>query len=306
MAHAWDQTITITQDLAKQLIEQQTPLKVFSLEILGQGFDNSAYLVNKEFVFRFPRRQLGVQNLENEISVLPYIATKVTFPFSCPYYIGKPSDMYPAPFAGYKIVPGTVLSNTQAKFISDENFTRTLAAWIKQLHCVPVLTNHAIDLKDTFKRYEINETLEKAQARILHYEPHFIAAGFNKNDLGIIAKKLSDLNYSSLEKSVYVHGDLYSRHLLIDSQKKLSGIIDFGDIHIGNPAIDLSVISSQPVYDPVSQIVYATTRNQVSDVWVNGKHLLAKYRLTAMDEAKLRDKAIEWHDKISATDLKSG
>ncbi len=64
-------------------------------------------------------------------------------------------------------------------------------------------------------------------------------------------------------------------------------------------AIDLSAISSQPVYDPVSQIVYATTRNQVSDVWVNGKHLLAKYQLTGMNEAALRDKAVEWHDRIS-------
>ncbi|OGI48290.1 MAG: hypothetical protein A2W42_06330 [Candidatus Muproteobacteria bacterium RIFCSPHIGHO2_01_60_12] len=63
-------------------------------------------------------------------------------------------------------------------------------------------------------------------------------------------------------------------------------------------AIDLSAISSQPVYDPVSQIVYATTRNQVSDVWVNGKHLLANYHLTGMDEAALRDKAVQWHDKI--------
>ena len=70
-------------------------------------------------------------------------------------------------------------------------------------------------------------------------------------------------------------------------------------------AIDLSEISSQPVYDPVSQIVYATTRNQVSDVWVNGKHLLAKYRLTGMDEEKLRRKAAEWHGKISAADRKA-
>jgi 5-methylthioadenosine/S-adenosylhomocysteine deaminase len=70
-------------------------------------------------------------------------------------------------------------------------------------------------------------------------------------------------------------------------------------------AIDLSAISSQPVYDPVSQIVYATTRNQVSDVWVNGKHLLAKYRLTGMNEENLREKAIEWHGKISAADRKA-
>ena len=63
-------------------------------------------------------------------------------------------------------------------------------------------------------------------------------------------------------------------------------------------AIDLSSITSQPVYDPVSQIVYATTRNQVSDVWVNGKRMVTNYHLTGMDETALRDKAIEWHDKI--------
>jgi 5-methylthioadenosine/S-adenosylhomocysteine deaminase len=65
-------------------------------------------------------------------------------------------------------------------------------------------------------------------------------------------------------------------------------------------SIDLSAISSQPVYDPVSQIVYATTRNQVSDVWVNGRHLLANYHLTSLDEAALRDKARAWRDKIRA------
>ena len=63
-------------------------------------------------------------------------------------------------------------------------------------------------------------------------------------------------------------------------------------------AIDLSAISSQPVYDPVSQIVYTATRDQVSDVWVNGRHLLAKHQLTSLDEAALRDKAQAWHDKI--------
>ena len=63
-------------------------------------------------------------------------------------------------------------------------------------------------------------------------------------------------------------------------------------------AIDLSAISSQPVYDPVSQIVYTATRDQVSDVWVNGRHLLASHRLATLDETALREKAVQWHDKI--------
>jgi aminoglycoside phosphotransferase (APT) family kinase protein len=38
-----------------------------------------------------------------------------------------------------------------------------------------------------------------------------------------------------------VHGDLYARHLLLDEQARLCGVIDWGDIHVGHPAVDLSV-----------------------------------------------------------------
>jgi 5-methylthioadenosine/S-adenosylhomocysteine deaminase len=67
-------------------------------------------------------------------------------------------------------------------------------------------------------------------------------------------------------------------------------------------AIDLSDISSQPVYDPVSQIVYTATRDQVTDVWVAGRRLLAGRRLTTLDEDAIRRKAAVWRDKIAASD----
>jgi 5-methylthioadenosine/S-adenosylhomocysteine deaminase len=65
-------------------------------------------------------------------------------------------------------------------------------------------------------------------------------------------------------------------------------------------AIDLSAITSQPVYDPISQIAYSAGRDQVSDVWVHGKRLLKDRRLTTLDEASILDKASRWRDKIRA------
>jgi 5-methylthioadenosine/S-adenosylhomocysteine deaminase len=65
-------------------------------------------------------------------------------------------------------------------------------------------------------------------------------------------------------------------------------------------AIDLSSLSTQPVYDPVSQIVYSATRDQVSDVWVNGKRLLDKGQLRTFDEDELKRKASGWRDRIHA------
>jgi 5-methylthioadenosine/S-adenosylhomocysteine deaminase len=45
--------------------------------------------------------------------------------------------------------------------------------------------------------------------------------------------------------------------------------------------------------------VYATTRDQVTDVWVAGKRLLSERKLTTIDEDALLAKAREWQDKVS-------
>ena len=42
----------------------------------------------------------------------------------------------------------------------------------------------------------------------------------------------------------WVHGDLYARHLLVDEARKVTGVIDWGDVHLGDPALDLSVAIS--------------------------------------------------------------
>ena len=63
-------------------------------------------------------------------------------------------------------------------------------------------------------------------------------------------------------------------------------------------AINLSELETQPLYDPVSQIVYATTRNQVTDVWVAGKQLLKNRELTTINEERTKQKAKYWQEKI--------
>ncbi len=64
-------------------------------------------------------------------------------------------------------------------------------------------------------------------------------------------------------------------------------------------AIDLGALETQPLYHPVSQIVYAASRRQISDVWVNGRHLLKDGRMTTLEESRMIDLARAWQDKIS-------
>ena len=67
-------------------------------------------------------------------------------------------------------------------------------------------------------------------------------------------------------------------------------------------AVDLGGLESRPVYHPVSQIVYATNRERVTDVWVAGRHVVKERRLTTLDEAAILAATQEWREKIAAGD----
>jgi len=63
-------------------------------------------------------------------------------------------------------------------------------------------------------------------------------------------------------------------------------------------AVDLGGIENQPVYNPISHLVYAVTRDAVNDVWVAGKQLLKNKKLTTIDAQSLSEKATEWGVRI--------
>jgi 5-methylthioadenosine/S-adenosylhomocysteine deaminase len=67
-------------------------------------------------------------------------------------------------------------------------------------------------------------------------------------------------------------------------------------------AVRLDALETQPLYDPVSQLVYATGRHQVSDVWVAGRQLLRERVLTTLDEAAILRNARAWQSRIAAAD----
>ncbi|MGZ0718228.1 TRZ/ATZ family hydrolase [Pseudomonas palleroniana] len=78
---------------------------------------------------------------------------------------------------------------------------------------------------------------------------------------------------------------------------------EIGSLEVGKAAdmvaFDLSGLAQQPIYDPVSQLIYATGRDCAKHLWVAGKQLLDDRRLTRMNEPELIASAIEWGRRIS-------
>jgi len=76
-----------------------------------------------------------------------------------------------------------------------------------------------------------------------------------------------------------------------------------GSIEVGKQAdlacVDMDPLETQPMYEAVSQLVYATGRHQVSDVWVAGVAKLADGALVDMDVPAIRAKTRRWRERIA-------
>lgn len=77
-----------------------------------------------------------------------------------------------------------------------------------------------------------------------------------------------------------------------------------GSIEPGKQAdlvcVDLSALETQPLHHVVSQLIYATGRHQVSDVWIAGKPKLVRRELVDMDMAGILANAKQWQARIAA------
>lgn len=91
----------------------------------------------------------------------------------------------------------------------------------------------------------------------------------------------------------------------INGAKALGLDSEIGSLEIGKSAditaVDLGGIENQPVYCPVSQLIYSAGRENVTNVWVAGNHLLKDKELTTLDEKSILQKAAYWREKIVST-----
>lgn len=239
MSPVWDPECIVSAELALKLVSEQFPqLERRSIEVLGTGFDNTAYLINGEFVFRFPRREIAVALLVRESEALPRIAHRIPLSVPVPEWIGRPSDVYKWPFAGYRMVPGRTACG--ACLTDDERASAApiLAKFLRELHKIDVeearlwgIGDDTLGKIDRTKRIpQLIDNLNAIGSRLSQRELLLLRS---------IVGRASQITPDSVHK--LLHGDLYARHLIVDDGNEVAAVIDWGDLHIGDPAVDLSI-----------------------------------------------------------------
>lgn len=237
----------ISQSDVARLIENGFPeLSPLTLRVLGEGWDNVAWLVNDEFVFRLPRRQMGADCLAGEITVLPHLVGRLPIPFPELLFIGEPSDQFPWPYAGYRFLEGTPLDELAVDSAARQPLARALGEVLQTLHSIPLDEVRSWGTQgDLLGRLNVPKRIEDSRKLLAEAEAQgALDETYRWESILTDAERLQPQDRSQC----LVHGDLYAKHLLVERDDQgclnLSGIIDWGDVHLGEPSGDLAAAFS--------------------------------------------------------------
>jgi aminoglycoside phosphotransferase (APT) family kinase protein len=238
MSEPWAAEREMPAELALSLVREQFPeLGAGGIRPLGSGWDNTAYLVDGDIVFRFPRKEFTVALLARETRVLPRLAGRLPLAVPNPRWAGRPTERFPWPFAGYRRLAGVTVDTANPSEEERVAAAAPLGAFLAALHAVPV---EGLDLPgDEIGRTAFARRNPELEARLDHLrERGWIA------DPARWLRLLEDDLPGPPPAPAVVHGDLYVRHLLVDDGRRICGVIDWGDLHVGDPALDLSLMYS--------------------------------------------------------------
>ena len=204
------------------------------VRFLGKGFDNVAVQIGQA-VFRFPRGPVGAEFMDREIRWLSQVSNLVSLPISAPLWVGEPTDTYPCRFSGYPYIAGQTGCGLEWTPEQRARLVVPLAQVLRELHAAPVPENPP---SDTMGRADLPRRAEAMREHV-----SAVVAAAPEVDAAQLERRVDAWCQAAQETpNCWVHGDLYARHLLVQPDGRLSGLIDWGDVHVGDPSVDLSVV----------------------------------------------------------------
>jgi aminoglycoside phosphotransferase (APT) family kinase protein len=194
------------------------------------GWDNRVRLVDGRWVERTPRFPDREDQLRREAALLPWLAPRVPLPVPVPEVVSED------PFTiRYAYLPGDTCAGTSAAQ------GEAVGAFLGALHSLDPAEAAAHGAWDAATWHgERVASLERMRADVLPLLPHHVAAA---------GAALLDRMSDPPPDPRLVHGDLGPEHVRT-SGDRVTGVIDWGDAGLGDPAIDLAwtVLGSDPAF----------------------------------------------------------
>jgi aminoglycoside 2''-phosphotransferase len=214
-------------------------VEIRSLRRIEDGWDNVLLEIDEELLFRFPRRLEQEPQLLKEIRLLPRLAEILPLAVPYPSFVYAGGERYATPFFGYRKIGGVPLSKEHFASDPTQRLVRQLAGFLSALHRVPLQLAREAGLPLTSAqqwREDYRRLFEQVRSEV-----------FPRLDAPAQAKWSARWNeYLEQEENfrfspVLVHRDLTGEHILCDPESlTVTGVIDWGDVTVGDAAIDFT------------------------------------------------------------------
>jgi aminoglycoside phosphotransferase (APT) family kinase protein len=234
----WEAEVVVDQHAARRLIAGQFPsLELRGLRLLATGWDNTVWVVDDTWLFRFPRREIAIPGIEREIAVLPRLAPLLPSPIPRPELIGRPVEEYPWPFFGASLLPGGEVAEAGLTDAARARLARPFGRFLRALHgpdALAALAAHELPA-DPLGRADMAVRVPRTLDVLREVE----RLGLWRAPVSLACVLEEARALPAVEPSAVVHGDLHVRHLLVDPEGGLTGVIDWGDLCRADPCVDL-------------------------------------------------------------------
>ncbi|MEU4313890.1 aminoglycoside phosphotransferase family protein [Nocardia sp. NPDC024068] len=222
-----DKGIEITADLVRGLLREQHPdLAGLAIREVPGGWGNQMWRLGDELAVRMQRMDPTPEFQLKERRWLPVLAPRLPLPVPTPVRFGEPSERFPKHWTVMTWVSGEPLDH--GAISRGAHAADALAGFLRALHVAapaeaPIATDRGSHPRDCAAGFE-----------------HFFQAVAPDDAADIRAVWDDAVAAPGWEgPPVWVHGDLHPANVVV-SNGTLSGIVDFGDLCVGDPAWDLA------------------------------------------------------------------
>ncbi|MBE7118733.1 aminoglycoside phosphotransferase family protein [Bacillus cereus] len=228
-------------DSYKQYIKEALPgLSIHSYAQNEEGWDNIAVIINDELLFRFPRKLEYAKRIPSEkelCTILSHSLQEIEVP---KYHLFYKNDADTFPLCSYyTLIHGEPLTTEIVSKLAKkeiEAIITQLATFLAALHSIPLKRIETLG-------FPIEKTLtywKELQTKLNQYLTNSLTS-LQKSTLNSLFENFFAYIAKSTFQNTIIHADFTHHHILFNKQNKtISGVIDFGDAQIGDPAFDFA------------------------------------------------------------------
>ncbi|MEO1270312.1 MAG: aminoglycoside phosphotransferase family protein [Myxococcota bacterium] len=237
----------------------------------SSGTENALFRLGDHLAARLPLRPNKAQQVHKEHRWLPHFAPHLPLPISEPVGLGQPSNTYPSPWSVCRWLPG--VHPTMDTLAHPARAAQQLAAFLLALQ--------KIDPTDGPSPGEHNfwRGIPLAQRDTLTQDA--LARSEHLLDTKAIARAWAiDRDAPTwTHRPVWIHGDLTPGNLLM-TEGRLSGVIDWGGLGVGDPATDL--LPAWNLFSGPSRAAFRAAMGVDDATWARGRGLALSVAVVAL------------------------